>query len=70
MSTAERVKEITEGRGVDLIVDPVGGQSVAANIAMLATFGMLVIYGMLGGLPSPDMAQTGLLSMEKSYFTV
>jgi len=53
---AERVKAITDGRGVDLIVDPVGGLSVADNLAMLATLGMLVIYGMLGGRPSPDMA--------------
>ena len=53
---AARVKEITGGKGVDFIVDPVGGPTVAGNLAMLATMGMLVIYGMIGGGPSDDMA--------------
>lgn len=46
---AARVKEITGGRGVDLIIDPVGGPTVAGNLALLAPMGMLVIYGGLGG---------------------
>jgi NADPH:quinone reductase len=46
---AARVQAITGGRGVDLIVDPVGGPSVAGNLALLAPMGMLVIYGGLGG---------------------
>jgi NADPH:quinone reductase len=46
---AARVKTITGGRGVDLIIDPVGGASVAGNLALLAPMGMLVIYGGLGG---------------------
>ncbi|HUK60594.1 MAG TPA: zinc-dependent alcohol dehydrogenase family protein [Stellaceae bacterium] len=45
----ERVKAITGARGVDLIVDPVGGPTVAGNLALLAPMGMLVIYGGLGG---------------------
>lgn len=53
---AERVKAITGGKGVDIIVDPVGGPTVAGNLAMLATMGMLVIYGMIGGDPTEDMA--------------
>ncbi len=44
-----RVTAITGGRGVDLIIDPVGGPSVAGNLALLAPMGMLVIYGGLGG---------------------
>ena len=46
---AERVGEITGGRGVDIIIDPVAGPSIPGNIAMLAPCGMLVLYGGLGG---------------------
>jgi NADPH:quinone reductase len=53
-----RVSEITEGRGVDIIVDPVGGPSIPANIAMLAPCGMLVVYGGLGGKAQLDLQTT------------
>jgi NADPH:quinone reductase len=46
---AERVSAITGGRGVDAIIDPVGGSSAAGNIAMLAPCGTLLVYGALGG---------------------
>jgi len=41
----ERLREITRGRGVDTIVDPVAGPSIPDNIALLAPCGMLVLYG-------------------------
>ena len=50
-----RVGSITGGRGVDLIIDPVGGPSVAGNLALLAPMGMLVIYGGLGGRAHGDV---------------
>lgn len=43
------VKEWTGGRGTDVILDPVGGAYLAANLASLATDGRLVIIGLLGG---------------------
>ncbi len=52
---AERVKALTGGRGVDLIVDPVAGPTVAGNLAMLAPMGMLVVYGGLGGREHGDV---------------
>jgi NADPH:quinone reductase len=48
-----RVQKITEGRGVDLILDPIGGRGFARNFAMLAPLGMVVSYGRLDG--PPDM---------------
>jgi NADPH2:quinone reductase len=57
----ERIKELTRGRGVDAIIDPVAGPGFAENIAMLAPCGTLVIYGALGGkaplelLPTPQL---------------
>lgn len=53
-----RVSEITAGRGVDIIVDPVGGPSIPGNIAMLAPCGMLVVYGGLGGKAQLDLQPT------------
>ncbi len=52
---AARLAEITGGRGVDWIVDPVGAPLVAANLAMLAPLGTLVIYGGLGGSAPVDL---------------
>ena len=43
------VKEPTGGRGVDLILDIVGADYVARNIAALAIDGRLVQIGLLGG---------------------
>jgi NADPH:quinone reductase-like Zn-dependent oxidoreductase len=40
------VMRITRGRGVDVILDPIGGQSVRASYRMLAPLGRLVIFGL------------------------
>jgi len=53
---AERIEAITHGRGVDIIIDPVGGSTSAANLAMLAPCGTLLIYGALGGKTQLDAA--------------
>lgn len=45
----ERVRELTDGRGVDVILDIVGGQTVADNIDRLALDGRLVVIGVQGG---------------------
>ena len=49
-----RVREATEGRGVDLILDPIGGKGFGRNFAMLAPLGLVVSYGRLDGPPDPD----------------
>ncbi len=43
------VKELTGGEGVDVILDMVGGEYVARNIAALRTGGRLVYIAFLGG---------------------
>src|SRR5262249_23698183 len=50
------VMEVTRGRGVDAIIDPIGGPSIPGNIALLAPCGMLVVYGALGGKAELDLA--------------
>jgi putative PIG3 family NAD(P)H quinone oxidoreductase len=46
---AARGRELTGGRGVDVILDCVGGQYLERNLALLAPKGRLVIIGLMGG---------------------
>jgi NADPH:quinone reductase len=45
---AERARELTDGRGVDVIVDSVGGQTLVDGIGALAYRGTLVSVGVAG----------------------
>jgi NADPH:quinone reductase-like Zn-dependent oxidoreductase len=42
---AEEVRRITRGRGVDVILDPIGGKSFTDSYRMLAPLGRLIIIG-------------------------
>ncbi len=44
---SQQVKDITAGRGVDVILDSVGASLVAENLHALAPFGRFVTYGAL-----------------------
>ena len=46
---ADSVLEWTDGRGVDVILDPVGGSYLEDNLHCLATDGRLVVIGLMGG---------------------
>jgi len=48
----EEIRAYTDGRGVDLILDIVGGTYVARNVACLATDGRLVQIGLMEGPPT------------------
>jgi NADPH:quinone reductase-like Zn-dependent oxidoreductase len=39
------VRRVTGGRGVDVVLDPIGGRSVRVSYDMLAPLGRVVIYG-------------------------
>jgi putative PIG3 family NAD(P)H quinone oxidoreductase len=49
---APRVREATGGRGVDVVLDCIGGKTLAANLDALTTGGRLVIIGLMGGAKS------------------
>ena len=46
---ATRGRELTGGRGVDVVLDCVGGQYLERNVGLLAAKGRLVIIGLMGG---------------------
>ncbi len=52
---AARVRELTGGRGVDIVYDHVGGRGLIAAFAMLAPLGMVVSYNALEGVPDRDV---------------
>ncbi len=45
----EVIRELTHGRGVDLVLDIVGGSYVSRNLAVLGMDGRLVQIGLMGG---------------------
>lgn len=45
----DRVKELTGGRGVDVVVDPVGGDRFTDSLRSLAPEGRLLVIGFTGG---------------------
>ena len=46
---ATRTRELTAGRGVDVILDHIGAAYLEKNLAALATGGRLVLIGLMGG---------------------
>jgi NADPH:quinone reductase-like Zn-dependent oxidoreductase len=48
---ATAVREITHGRGADVILDPIGGRSFLTSYRMLAPLGRLIIFGLSAAAP-------------------
>lgn len=63
---AERVREITGGRGVDVVYDSVGRDTFEASLASLRPRGMMVSFGNASG-PVPEFAPL-LLAQKGSLF--
>jgi len=55
-SFVERTRELTDGRGVDVILDSVGGQTLVDSIGALAYRGTLVSVGVAGRAARADPA--------------
>ena len=51
----EAIEDLTQGAGVDLIVDYIGAPYFAGNIASLALDGRLVVLAMMGGSKIPEV---------------
>jgi NADPH2:quinone reductase len=46
---ARRVRDISEGRGADVVLDPVGGEAFEAGLRCIASEGRLVVVGFASG---------------------
>jgi NADPH:quinone reductase len=57
----EEIRRLTDGRGVDLILDIVGGSYTARNLASLAIDGRLVQIGLMSGEPTATLDLRRLL---------
>jgi NADPH2:quinone reductase len=55
-----RVKELTDGRGANVVYDPVGGEAFAASLRSIAFEGRILIIGFAGG-SVPQIAANHLL---------
>ncbi len=63
---AARVREITGGEGVPVVLDGVGGATWAASLASAARRGLIVSYGNAGGVV--DGVNLGILARNGSLF--
>ena len=50
-NVADEVHSITRGRGVDVILDPIGGRSFTDSYHLLAPLGRLIIFGLSAAAP-------------------
>ena len=56
----EDVHRVTAGRGVDVVLDSVGGKTLSRGLSSLARFGRLISYGNAGGEPGWQVGQPEL----------
>ncbi|WP_276281909.1 quinone oxidoreductase family protein [Halorussus caseinilyticus] len=62
---AEEIDAVTDGGGVDLVLDGVGGETFARSLDALSHFGRVVAYGAASGEPG-EVETTRLLFENKS----
>jgi NADPH2:quinone reductase len=68
---ADEVLRLTDGRGVDLILDAVGKPTFEEGLRCLAPFGHLILYGRAGGPTDPlNVATLSAKSQKVSGFMV
>lgn len=66
-NVVERVLELTHGKGVDLILDCVGGPDFGDNFKMMNTMGHLIWFGIAAGNPSTNLLAALGREPAKSY---
>ena len=65
-TVTQRVKEITGGRGVDLSLNPIAGETLKADLESLAPLGTAVVFGFLNGPPAGTFAEDLAKHFQKS----
>lgn len=65
-NVADRVLELTQGRGADIIFNHVAGNTFAQDLRMIAPLGLIVSYAALEGMPDKDLFRDLRASIDKS----
>lgn len=65
-NVVERVLELTNGEGVDLILDHVVGKNFTDSLDMLGNMGMIVSFNALGGTPEKELFREMRAHLPKS----
>ncbi|GKQ41455.1 zinc-binding dehydrogenase [Streptomyces sp. A012304] len=63
---ADDVRRATDGRGVDLVLDPVGGDTLRRGLDVLAVFGRLVSFGNASGAQPWQVGQPELYAQGRA----
>jgi NADPH2:quinone reductase len=63
---AERVLEVTGGRGADIVFNHVAGRTFQDDLRMLAPLGMVVSYAVIGGMPEFELFKEMRSNIERS----
>jgi len=67
-NVVERVKEITEGKGMSVVYDPIGGPTYEQTLDCLGPRGYFISFGTTGG-PMPAVDPPILQKRDSLYFT-
>jgi NADPH2:quinone reductase len=65
VDVADRVRELTDGAGVDLVLDSVGGETTSRSLACLAPFGRMVSFGAASGEPGRPSTERLLFANQR-----
>ncbi len=65
-NVTEEIHRLTQGNGVDLIMNSVAGETLARDFETAAPLGSITLFGMTAGPPSPDVIGPFLGSFPKS----
>ncbi|MES0826595.1 quinone oxidoreductase family protein [Ruegeria sp. SCP11] len=63
---AARVMDITHGRGVDLSLNPISGETLKSDLEALAPLGTVVLFGFLAGPPAGTFGEDLTKHFQKS----
>lgn len=58
----EEIRDLTGGRGVHVIIDPIGGPNVARDLSVLDPLGRLVVFGISASVKSGRRSRLSLIA--------
>lgn len=62
----QTIQEVTEGKGVDIVLDPAGEPTRSQSFSVLAPFGRLIVFGNASGRPAVPFSSNDLLATNRA----